>query len=139
MKTYFGVRKDDGYQIMVAEAGVATKSLNIAESQKIHNHSSGFEIGYGGSGPAQTALAILLDHLGNPQEAQRWHQDFKWEFVSGWEGTWRITSEQIDNWLRSKRQESTPKGTSAKPIKTGVSGLGQTMGGPTSTPGSIQG
>ncbi len=37
------------------------ESLSPAESQKVYNHSpDGFNFGYGGSGPAQLALAILL-------------------------------------------------------------------------------
>lgn len=42
------------------------------------NHSStGFQWGYGGSGPAQTALAILADALGDDARALRLHQRFK--------------------------------------------------------------
>lgn len=46
------------------------------------NHSpDGFEWGYGGSGPAQTALAILMRYL--PTDiAVRHHQEFKWAMVA---------------------------------------------------------
>ena len=41
---------------------IGRKFLDPAASQRLHNHSpDGFEWGYGGSGPAQLALAILLD------------------------------------------------------------------------------
>lgn len=51
-------------------------------SQKIRNHSPhGFCWGYGGSGPAQLALAICLE-LFTKQVAQSIYQDFKWEFIS---------------------------------------------------------
>lgn len=53
----------------------------------LFNHSpDGFEMGYGGSGPAQLALAILADHfhrnVGRPQRkadelAVKYHQAFK--------------------------------------------------------------
>jgi hypothetical protein len=49
------------------------------------NHSpDGFEWGYGGSGPAQLALAILADHFGPgcEQDALAWYQDFKWQVVA---------------------------------------------------------
>jgi hypothetical protein len=47
------------------------------------NHSpTGFEMGYGGSGPAQTALAILSEATGNDQLAIALHQKFKWKFVA---------------------------------------------------------
>jgi hypothetical protein len=38
---------------------------------------TGFEWGYGGSGPAQLALAILADALGNDARALRLYQNFK--------------------------------------------------------------
>lgn len=40
------------------------KPLSLERSLKVFNHSpSGFSWGYGGSGPAQLALAILLRYL----------------------------------------------------------------------------
>lgn len=58
------------------------------------NHSpTGFEWGYGGSGPAQLALAILAKYLGDDGLAVELHQPFKWRIVapqprdSGWELT----------------------------------------------------
>lgn len=48
----------------------------------LRNHSpTGFEWGYGGSGPAQTALAILADLIGD-EKALGYYQDFKWEVLS---------------------------------------------------------
>lgn len=52
---------------------------------------SGFEIGYGGSGPAELALAILADWTGEPLASARelrgragaHHQQFKWIFLAG--------------------------------------------------------
>lgn len=51
-------------------------------SQAVWNHSpDGFNWGYGGSGPAQLSLAILLHYL--PQnDAVSLHQKFKFAFVS---------------------------------------------------------
>jgi len=46
------------------------------------NHSpTGFEFGYGGSGPAQLALAILADCCGD-ELALQYHQAFKWAVVA---------------------------------------------------------
>ena len=43
----------------------------------LHNHSpDGFEWGYCGSGPAQLALAILADHLGDDEQALNLCQRF---------------------------------------------------------------
>jgi hypothetical protein len=54
-------------------------------SQKLRNHSpDGFNWGYGGSGPAQAALAICLHIFDSPAVAQALYQEFKWKFVSTW-------------------------------------------------------
>jgi Family of unknown function (DUF6166) len=46
------------------------------------NHSpTGFEFGYGGSGPAQLALAILADCCGDDL-AVAYHQAFKWAVIA---------------------------------------------------------
>lgn len=48
-------------------------------SQKVINHSpDGFNWGYGGSGSAQLALAIMLAVTGKPDG----YQDFKWEVIA---------------------------------------------------------
>ena len=53
-------------------------------SQNVYNHSpDGFNWGYGGSGPAQLALAIML--LVHPKErALECYQTFKWDEVAKW-------------------------------------------------------
>jgi len=66
------------------------------------NHSpTGLNWGYGGSGPAQCALAILADHLGDDQAAGRLYQGFKWAVVAGLpiDEPWELTSEDIDRAL----------------------------------------
>lgn len=56
------------------------------ESQKIHNHSpDGFAWGYGGSGPAQSALALCLHIFKNRYVAEALHQDFKFAYVVHWQ------------------------------------------------------
>lgn len=55
--------------------------LDPAPSQKIRNHSpDGFMWGYGGSGPAQLALAICLKLYG-AEKAQKVYQDFKFKHI----------------------------------------------------------
>jgi len=63
---------------------VAGKQLFPQRSQKLINHSpDGFSWGYGGSGPAQLSLAILLQFM--PAEfACEFYQDFKWNVVAKW-------------------------------------------------------
>lgn len=66
----------------------------------LSNHSpTGFNWGYGGSGPAQLALAILADALGSGRDddALELHQLFKWQVVARFpmsEG-WTITSDDV--------------------------------------------
>ena len=56
------------------------KLLSPELSQKYHNHSpDGFNWGYGGSGPAQLALAIMLELTGEPGK----YQEFKYAFIAG--------------------------------------------------------
>jgi len=64
----------------------------------IYHSPTGFNWGYGGSGPADLARSILWDHLGK-EPAHSLYQDFKFHFVSGWKDTWEITSEEIQNWI----------------------------------------
>lgn len=53
------------------------KKLDLAKSLKVRNHSlTGFNWGYGGSGPAQLALAICLE-LGIDN-----YQDFKFKYIA---------------------------------------------------------
>lgn len=59
--------------------------LDPARSQRLFNHSpDGFSWGYGGSGPAQLALALLLEAGVDDETAVRLHQAFKDEFVATW-------------------------------------------------------
>jgi len=70
------------------EVSIDGVRLSPARSQRVWNHSpDGFEWGYGGSGPAQLALAILLEAGLSDDEAVRLHQRFKFAFVAGWPRT----------------------------------------------------
>jgi hypothetical protein len=59
------------------EGGIKT---NVPQ-QIIQHSPDGFEWGYGGSGPADFALNILLLFT-NEETARRLHQVFKWRFVA---------------------------------------------------------
>jgi hypothetical protein len=57
------------------------KELLPVASQRIWNHSpDGFSWGYGGSGPAQLALAIILE-LFDEETAHAFHQKFKFDII----------------------------------------------------------
>jgi len=67
----------------------------------LFNHSpTGFDWGYGGSGPAQTALAILADFLKDDDRAIRLHQKLKWDVISRLpHGKWSISNKSLRTWL----------------------------------------
>jgi hypothetical protein len=95
MRTYRGTHNAEGDCVIY----VNDKVLPLNPSLKVCNHSpAGFNWGYRGSGPAQTALAILMDHYRDNDLAERLHQLFKDEVVAYWpfEG-WTITNDEIDD------------------------------------------
>lgn len=91
MKEYRGVR-------IAGEATVTVNGQPLNPRFDLRNHSpTGFEWGYGGSGPAQLALAILADYFADDDEALHVYQDFKFAVIAGiQDDEWRLTTEQID-------------------------------------------
>ena len=90
MKVYRGARQGQA-------ANVTVNGRPLNPRLDLWNHSpTGFEWGYGGSGPAQLALALLADLLQNDDEAVNLHQDFKFSIVAGlpYQG-WTLTEEEI--------------------------------------------
>ena len=81
------------------------QDLTPSRSLQVEQHSpAGFEWGYGGSGPAQLALAILLDYTDDADTARAHYQQFKREVVSqlectGPNGTWTLTPGEIEHVL----------------------------------------
>lgn len=64
------------------EIYVAGKRLNPGPSQKVWNHSAnGFNWGYGGSGPAQFALALLMKYV-DSETAQKYYHQLKFGFIA---------------------------------------------------------
>jgi hypothetical protein len=103
---YQGVRNADGHCDILADG----KRLSLKRSLSVWNHSpTGFEWGYGGSGPAQSALAILLDFTQHKRDfCERFHQDFKWKYIGGMpkEG-WVLPSCRVQEFITMiKEQEA---------------------------------
>ena len=64
------------------EVWLNDKPLSPEPSQAVYNHSpTGFSWGYEGSGPAQLALAILLEFY-ERDYAMRCYQDFKCKYIA---------------------------------------------------------
>lgn len=57
---------------------------------------AGFEWTYEGAAPAQLALALLADHLGDDHAALREYERFMREVVANLDNAWRLTSNDID-------------------------------------------
>lgn len=93
MKTYVGRRDFAGkIEVKILESG---RPLPTRFDLMMHSP-LGYEWGYGGSGPAQLALALLADALGDDQRALRLHQAFKFAVVSRLPSDeWRLTRRDV--------------------------------------------
>jgi hypothetical protein len=94
MKLYEGARTPEGCRVTVDG-----RSLDLRHD--LRNHSpDGAEWGYGGSGPAQLALALLADATGDDELAQDHYQRFKREVVAGFKrDRFLITQAEIRCWI----------------------------------------
>lgn len=102
MKIYYGVQTGVGGQVIwVIDVNTMTKT----SLPHICLHSpDGFQWGYGGSGPADTALAILADVVGREQ-AELLHQSFKWAFIAKASDVLCIPEAAIKEWLRVEERK----------------------------------
>jgi len=100
MRRYEGRR--EGYAALVTVDG-----RPLSPRLDLWNHSpTGFEWGYGGSGPAQLALGLLADHLGDDHKAVRLHGEFKRILVANLDYRgWTLTSDQVARVLESLATE----------------------------------
>lgn len=118
MKTYTGERMRDGSaQVTWSEGRLRARGWSAGYERPLPprldlwNHSpTGFEWGYGGSGPAQLALALLANALGDDDRAVRLHQAFKWARIAtlpqGVPGdTWQMTETEIVAWAIAQGAE----------------------------------
>jgi hypothetical protein len=82
--------------------------LSPVPSQKLKNHSpDGFAWGYGGSGPAQLALAILLALTGDKDFALANYQDFKFTVVAELpiDKDFSLPIGTVDEWIKIRRDK----------------------------------
>lgn len=109
MKSYAGRR--EGHAVIVTVNGCP-----LNPRLDLFNHSpTGFEWGYCGSGPAQLALALLADHLGDDEEALNLYQRFKWAVIAELprRKSWTMTSREIDQALHCIRDQEVTAGGAA--------------------------
>lgn len=76
--------------------------LPILPGQKVADVAPSFQWGYGGAGPAQLALALLLDVTSNPNLALAYYQLFKQDIVAKWTDEWTLFSGGILEWIKAQ-------------------------------------
>ena len=90
MKLYRGGRSLDGAVVTVdgkpLDARYDLRQLSAA----------GFEWTYEGAGPAQLALALLAEHLGDDARALALYERFMRQLVAELDNSWELTSADID-------------------------------------------
>ena len=86
-----------------AEVTVGGEPLDWRTSLAVRNHSpNGIEWGYGGSGPSQLALAILLA-MTDRETAERRHQQFKADVIARIsDAEWSLPLRDVRRWLGTK-------------------------------------
>ena len=75
---------------MIIKGNFTTREITIdgivldpAPSQRLRNHSpDGYNWSYNGSGPAQLALALVLELSKDKFIAIKWYQEFKEKFIA---------------------------------------------------------
>ena len=107
MKIYEGIRTE-------VEPRVTVDGRPLDMRLDLRMHADRPEWGYAGSGPAQLALALLADAIGD-DEALDFHQKFKRTVVARFEREkWSLTQTEIRSWigeLMAKSRESEVQGT----------------------------
>ncbi len=96
MKIYQGGRSLDG-AVVTVDGALLDPRYDIERFSPM-----GFEWTYEGDGPRQLALALLADHLGDPQRALALTETFMRKVVAELDNAWALSSEEIDTALRDK-------------------------------------
>jgi hypothetical protein len=118
---YIGARMDGG-DATVSVVDKTTGCVSALDPGYRHlNHSpTGFNWGYTGSGPAQLAFAILLDHFSAPGAALLFYQDFKEQVIAMINGDrWELSTAEVEQALaririfrsRSRTEKACPDST----------------------------
>jgi len=73
-------------------------------SRGVRDYSSEFMWGYGGSGPSQLALALLLFFGASENEAMAYYQELKRDLVARLpEADFEIENSKVVDWLEARR------------------------------------
>lgn len=106
MKIYHGRQTEHGCAVDVEEDGECSL-LNPRHDLRLHSRELNW--GYGGSGPAQLALALAADVLGDDDKAQAIYQKLKFKLVGGLpHEEWVLTESRIRSAIDAIEQERGP-------------------------------
>jgi hypothetical protein len=101
---YVGQRDLSGCSVLVTDdlSSPVSEMSPLPTRLDLFNHSpTGFEWGYGGSGPSQLALAILADATGDDDYALDHYHDFKRNVVAGLNhGGWCLQIGDVRAWCK---------------------------------------
>lgn len=97
-KKYRGERTIDGLRVTVNGAPLSVHT----EVRKFTDY--GFEWSYEGESPQQLALAILVDFLDDPNEAERLSGPFMKSVIANLDNDWELNGAQISTALEDMRK-----------------------------------
>jgi hypothetical protein len=78
--------------VTVREDGVLR---DLSPRLDLQNHSQSFAWGFGGSAPAQLALALIADATGDDARALRLQHDFKFRVIASLPSRWTMTQSRV--------------------------------------------
>lgn len=114
-KTYEGMLDGGGFPAAVivhyiTKKGVKTRRPLNPRFDLAYKSPDGFAWGYGGSGPAQLALALLADATGDDDLAINNYQTFKWAKIGPLDQNtgWRMTQDEITKWVDDETKDPRP-------------------------------
>ena len=100
---YKGVRSESGCKIFLDGEFDGENAAELPLRRDLVDHSTAFEWGYAGSGPAQTALALLAHALEDDERATALHQAYKDELVANFPyNEWLVSRAGIIQWAAAQ-------------------------------------
>lgn len=101
-KRYLGARDEDGCSVLVVDDQVKP-NIRVLENRGESTSPTGFEWGYGGSGPYALALSILWDHTGK-DPGRRAAMHFKMDVVSQFNRErFELTATEVQAWIDANK------------------------------------
>ena len=96
-------------EVLIIDENLTAKILRPERSQAVKNHSpDGFNWGYAGSGPAQLALAMLLEVTNDEAKALAHYHNFERQVIASITSqttNWEIEEQKIIAWLEAQETE----------------------------------